>query len=76
VTRGAILAVMLISACSAPKGVVTGPVRITHLPLTYSDGWPAKRAAEQICQDQNRRLNPVGFGRYDAGVWVFDGGCI
>jgi hypothetical protein len=45
-------------------------------PLGYAEGLAAKRAAQAHCAGQGRVLNPAAFGRYQAGAWAFDGGCV
>jgi hypothetical protein len=46
------------------------------LPLTNSDGLPAKRAALAYCAGQGGRLDPAAFGQFTAGSWYFAGGCV
>ncbi len=45
-------------------------------PLHYSDGAPAKKAAEAACLSGGHRFNPSAIGRVTgAGVWTFAGAC-
>ncbi len=50
------------------------------VPLTYSDGLPAKRAAMAYCAGQVAQLNPAAFGHFTnasfGGGWQFAGGCV
>ncbi len=73
--RGAIMSVILISACSVPVAapVPQGPLRVS--PYGFADGLTAKRVAEAICAKQGRRLDPTAFGHFSAGSWEFAGGC-
>ena len=70
--RGAILSVILVSACSVPPE--TGKL-LRVGPYGHSDGLAAKRAAEAVCGAMGKRLNPTGFGHFRAGGWEFAGGC-
>lgn len=53
-----------------------GAVRIARVsgsPLTYSDGLPARRAADALCGPQG--VASSTRDRFDNGAWVFPGGC-
>ena len=39
-------------------------------------GLEAKRVAEAFCASRSRRIDPRALGRFVAGEWVFDGGCL
>jgi hypothetical protein len=41
-----------------------------------AEGLEAKRVAEQFCASRSARVNPVSFGHYTGGAWVFKGGCV
>jgi hypothetical protein len=43
---------------------------------TYSDGFPAKSRAMQICAARGLVLDPAAFGQFAAGAWIFAGGCV
>ena len=40
------------------------------------EGKLAKDVAQQFCAGRASRLTPQTYGRFYAGTWVFDGGCI
>lgn len=53
-----------------------GSVRVARVsgdPLTYSDGLPARRAADALCGP--RGVASSTRDQYDDGAWVFPGGC-
>jgi hypothetical protein len=39
-------------------------------------GLIAKRAAGALCESRGSRLEDRALGRFVAGSWVFDGGCV
>ena len=41
----------------------------------YDEGLAAKRAGEAFCAGKGRRLNPVAYGHFMQGAWLFEGGC-
>jgi len=54
-----------------------GSVRIRRtsgVPFTYSDGWPARQAADALCGPQG--VASSTRDRFDNGAWVFVGGCV
>lgn len=67
-----------LSLDGADYQVLTGPdlvlTRIQN-PMHYDEGLTAKRVAEAHCATTGRPLNPAALGRYQAGAWVFPGGC-
>ena len=73
----AVLSLTLASACvqAAPKAA--SPLRVTNgaQPFAYDDGVPARKLAEAECGRQGLRLRPSIYDRFDAGAWVFVGGC-
>ena len=44
-------------------------------PFHYSEGLAARRAAQAVCAAQGQRLAHGIRDRYDAGAWVYPGGC-
>jgi hypothetical protein len=36
----------------------------------------AKRAAGALCESRGAKLDGQALGRFVAGSWVFDGGCV
>lgn len=43
--------------------------------MQYDEGLTAKQVAEAHCASAGRSLNPSALGRFQAGSWVFPGGC-
>ncbi|MFN4153719.1 MAG: hypothetical protein ACK4HF_03630 [Paracoccaceae bacterium] len=71
-----------LSACVAPvpptaDQATAAPLRVTnaHQPFAMSDGLAARRMAEAECARQGKRLRPGIYDRFDAGAWVYPGGC-
>ena len=48
-------------------------VRTVGAPLTYSDGLPARRAADALCGTGG--VKSSSRDRFVAGAWLFPGGC-
>jgi hypothetical protein len=44
--------------------------------MTMDKGLAAKRAAGALCESRGSRLDGRALGRFVAGSWVFDGGCV
>ena len=69
------LALTLASACvqAAPKPAA--PVRVTNggQPFGMSDGAAARKAADAECGPRGVRTSI--YDRFDAGAWVYPGGC-
>lgn len=69
---------------SVPPGPVQGmavspltPLRVTNngQPFRQFEGAAARRVAEAECAGQGRRLRPSIYDRFEAGAWVYVGGC-
>ena len=43
--------------------------------MSLDQGLAAKRAAAAFCTGRAAALDPRALGRFNAGVWVFNGGC-
>jgi hypothetical protein len=43
--------------------------------MRYDEGLTAKHVAEARCAERGRWLNSLALGRFQAGSWIFDGGC-
>lgn len=41
----------------------------------YDEGLLAKRVAQDFCATRGGSVDTSAFGRFQAGLWVFDGGC-
>ncbi len=48
-------------------------VRTVGTPLTYSDGLPARRAADALCGTGG--VKSSSRDRFETGAWLFPGGC-
>ena len=44
--------------------------------MAMDQGLIAKRAAGALCESRGSRLEDRALGRFVAGSWVFDGGCV
>jgi hypothetical protein len=44
--------------------------------VAMDQGLIAKRAADALCESRGSRLDGRALGRFVAGSWVFDGGCV
>jgi hypothetical protein len=44
--------------------------------MAMDQGLTAKRAAGALCESRGSRLEGQALGRFVAGSWVFDGGCV
>jgi hypothetical protein len=44
--------------------------------MTMDQGLAAKRAAGALCESRGAKLDGQALGRFVAGSWVFDGGCV
>lgn len=60
-------------AAAAPSS----PLRVTNngQPFRLDEGAAARRVADATCAAQGRRLRPGLYDRFDAGAWVYVGGC-
>jgi hypothetical protein len=43
--------------------------------LAMDQGLAAKRVAEAFCAGRGAKIDRRALGRFDAGSWVFNGGC-
>ena len=75
------------AAVSAPKAAVvasfaapplSGPLRVTDngAAFAYDQGAAARRVAQAQCVGQGRRLASSIYDRFEAGAWVYPGGCV
>jgi hypothetical protein len=66
-------------ALNAAEYRVSGAADLTvacaRTPFGFDEGLAAKRAVEAHCANLGRSLQPASLGRYQAGAWVFAGGC-
>lgn len=65
---------------TAPSGagaVTAAPLRVTNngTPFANFEGAAARRQAEAECAALGRSLRPSIYDRYEAGAWVYPGGC-
>jgi hypothetical protein len=44
--------------------------------MAMDQGLTAKRAAGAFCESRGAKLDGQALGRFVAGSWVFDGGCV
>jgi hypothetical protein len=44
--------------------------------MAMDQGLTAKRAAGALCESRGAKLDDQALGRFVAGSWVFDGGCV
>jgi hypothetical protein len=44
--------------------------------MAMDQGLTAKRAAGALCESRGSKLDGQALGRFVAGSWVFDGGCV
>ena len=73
---------LALGACvqPAPQGAGQGtaaPLRVTNngQPFGMHEGAAARRVADATCAAQGRRLRPGIYDRFEAGAWVYVGGC-
>ncbi|NEX44646.1 hypothetical protein [Pseudotabrizicola algicola] len=77
---------LALGACapSVPSGPVQdmaspslAPLRVTNngQPFRQYEGAAARRVAEAECAGQGLRLRPSIYDRFEAGAWVYVGGC-
>jgi hypothetical protein len=71
---------MVLSACVSPspvESVSAAPLRATNngAPFANHEGAAARRQAEAECAALGRSLRPSIYDRYEAGAWVYPGGC-
>lgn len=79
---------VLAKAPASPSGVPTtvgadfrvsgdADLVVSHLGMALGNdqGLIAKRQAEAYCAAEGRVLHPASLGRFQAGTWVFPGGC-
>ena len=43
--------------------------------MAMDQGLAAKRVADAFCGGRGQKVDPRALARFQAGVWVFDGGC-
>lgn len=65
---------------TAPSGggaVAAGPLTVVRQAAPYEnwEGAAARRQAEAECADRGATLRPSIYDRYQAGAWVYPGGC-
>ncbi|WP_146036501.1 hypothetical protein [Pseudotabrizicola formosa] len=75
---------LALGACvqPAPQGTGQGavapmPLRVTNngQPFGMHEGAAARRVADATCAAEGRRLRPGIYDRFEAGTWVYVGGC-
>ena len=75
---------LALGACvqPAPQGAgqgqgASGPVRVTKPGGVFEqyEGAAARREAEAVCASRGQRLRPSIYVRFEAGSWVYVGGC-
>ncbi len=78
----ALVVTLALGACvqSAPQASVSassGPVRVTNngAPFAFDQGAVARKVAEGVCAGQGKRLRSGIYDRFEAGAWVYPGGC-
>ncbi len=73
----AALSLTLATACVpvAPKATVSVPVRVTNgdQPFQMWEGAAARKLADAQCGPRGVRASI--YDRFEAGVWVYPGGC-
>ena len=65
---------------TAPSGAVTvaaAPLTVVRQGAPYAnwEGAAARKQAEAECAARGATLRPSIYDRYDAGAWVYPGGC-
>lgn len=65
---------------TAPSGagtVAAAPLRVTNngIPFANHEGAAARQVAEATCAAQGRTLRTGIYDRFEAGAWVYPGGC-
>lgn len=84
--RAALSLTLALGACvqPAPQGAGQGvaapssaALRVTNAgkPFGMHEGAAARRVAEATCAAEGRRLRPGIYDRFEAGAWVYVGGC-
>lgn len=65
------------SAPGKPAPGVAVPLRVANggAAFAFDQGATARKLAEAECARQGKRLRPTIYDRFDAGAWVFEGGC-
>ena len=74
----AALSFTLAAACvPVVAAKVPAPLRVTNgdRPFGYDEGAPARKLAEAECAFRGQSLRTSVYDRFEAGAWVFDGGC-
>ncbi len=76
----ALLAPLALGACvqvQASAPAPTGPLRVTNNggPFANDQGALARRVAQDTCVAQGRGLVSGPYDRFEAGAWVYPGGC-
>lgn len=71
---------VVLSACVQPQAAVappSAPLRVTNAgqPFAMHEGAAARRVAEATCAARGQTLRPGIYDRFDAGEWVYVGGC-
>ncbi len=75
---------LVLGACvqPAPKAAGQGsaapqPLRVTNngQPFRMDEGAAARRVAAATCAAEGRRLRSSIYDRFEAGEWVYVGGC-
>lgn len=66
-----------VQAVPTPTAPPSGPLRVTNAgqPFGNDQGMAARKMAESLCAGQGLRLRPGLYDRFEAGTWVYPGGC-
>ena len=67
---------LALAGCAAPAprvAAVAEPLRVHG--DGYADGAVARKRAEAVCASRGQQLRPSIYDRFDAGGWVYEGGC-
>ncbi len=79
----AVLSLMLaLGACVQPAtsgidATPSAPLRVTNngAPFANDEGAAARKTAEATCRGRGQRLRSGIYDRFEAGTWVYPGGC-
>ena len=79
---------LALGACGQPAPQGTGqavvaasgssaPLRVSNSgqPFRMDQGVAARRVADATCAAMGKRLRPGLYDRFEAGAWVYPGGC-
>ncbi|NBE08987.1 hypothetical protein [Paragemmobacter ruber] len=75
-----LVALALTGCVAAPAAVApasSGPLRVTNngTPFANHEGAAARQMAEAECAARGTTLRTGIYDRFEAGVWVYPGGC-